>query len=125
MSNINLKITKNCLDCKDKKGKSEFHSDKNRPDGLFPYCKECVSVRAKIYTQKNAAKLSLKRKAHYKKHKAVELAVNRDHIIPLKSFDLTGRNEFLRACHYSNLQPLWVEDHNKKALEESILRRSA
>lgn len=37
-----------------------------------------------------------------------------DHIIPLVSFDLTDREQFLKACHYSNLQPLWAADNFKK-----------
>ena len=37
-----------------------------------------------------------------------------DHIRPLALFDLSDRKEFLQACHYSNLQPLWATDNLKK-----------
>lgn len=37
-----------------------------------------------------------------------------DHIKPLASYDLSDPEEFKRACHYSNLQPLWAEDNLRK-----------
>jgi len=37
-----------------------------------------------------------------------------DHVIPLDSFNLSNRKEFLRACHYTNLQPMWGEENMKK-----------
>ena len=44
-----------------------------------------------------------------------------DHIVPLSSVDLTSRFDFLRVVHYSNIRPLWHEDHvlkTKKDLEK-------
>lgn len=37
-----------------------------------------------------------------------------DHIKPLSLFDLQNRNEFLKACHFTNMQPMWAMDNHKK-----------
>jgi hypothetical protein len=46
-----------------------------------------------------------------------------DHIRPLSSFNLEDRDELLKACHYSNLQPLWRTDNRKKGSRISMLLR--
>jgi hypothetical protein len=37
-----------------------------------------------------------------------------DHIIPISSFNLQNRKEFLKANHYTNLQPMWAEENIRK-----------
>jgi len=37
-----------------------------------------------------------------------------DHVKPLISFDLSDREQFLKACNYTNLQPLWAQDNLAK-----------
>ena len=46
-----------------------------------------------------------------------------DHIKPLASFDLTDRKQFLEACHYTNLQPLWANENLSKGKKVEILEK--
>jgi hypothetical protein len=41
-----------------------------------------------------------------------------DHMRPLSSFDLANREDFLSACHFTNLQPLLIANHRAKTRGE-------
>lgn len=46
-----------------------------------------------------------------------------DHVIPLFKFDLTNKEQFLKAVNYKNLQPLTIPDHKKKSAKEAKLKK--
>jgi hypothetical protein len=37
-----------------------------------------------------------------------------DHVTPLSHFDLTDREQFLAANHYTNMQPMWQPENLRK-----------
>lgn len=46
-----------------------------------------------------------------------------DHIIPLSAFDLTDREQLLKAAHYTNLRPMWAKQNISEGDRGMSLRR--
>lgn len=49
-----------------------------------------------------------------------DLAWHIDHKVPLTFFDLTNREQFLQAVHYTNLQPMWAKENIKKSNKVTV-----
>lgn len=49
-----------------------------------------------------------------------------DHDIPLALFDLTNREQFIQAFHYTNLQPMWWKENlnKRKNIKSFLIDRS-
>lgn len=41
-----------------------------------------------------------------------------DHNVPLAFFDLTDTDQLQKACHYTNLQPMWAADNIRKGAKQ-------
>lgn len=41
-----------------------------------------------------------------------------DHIIPFSAVDIFNEADQLKVCHYTNLQPIWFEEHSIKSSKE-------
>ena len=50
------------------------------------------------------------------------LGLLRFHFKSLNSFNLSCQDEFLNACQYTNLQPLWAKDNLSKGADSPILK---
>ena len=37
-----------------------------------------------------------------------------DHIVPISKFDLSDKEQLLKACNYKNLQPMWASENASK-----------
>ena len=57
--------TKKCNKCGKIKNVCNFTKDKNRPDGLFVYCKECKKIAAKKEYEKNKERILTYQKQYY------------------------------------------------------------
>jgi murein tripeptide amidase MpaA len=66
-----------CSRCKSDKDKEEFHKDRSKASGFYPYCKECRSKDSASYYDRNREKVLAKTKAYYEANTEVHNARTR------------------------------------------------
>lgn len=59
---------KTCFTCKQLKDESEFHNDKNRPNGKYPNCKTCRKTETNKYKIKHKEEILAYQKEYRKNH---------------------------------------------------------
>ena len=119
---------KTCYKCKIPKELNAFCKNKSYEDGRNALCKECVKVRRKkyypIHKKRISIGCSIPEFKFYIEGKFSDGMTwenygyhgwHLDHIIPLAFYDLSNREQFLKAVHYTNLQPLWARDNFAKS----------
>lgn len=65
-----------------------------------------VHIENKFYDRKDGSKMSWSNYSLKGWHL--------DHIVPLQRFNLSDPEDLKKACHYTNLQPMWSEDNWRK-----------
>ncbi len=67
-------VLKKCVSCQEEKPADSFHSARNRPDGRYPYCKDCckakLAERAKRDVEGEARRKQAKREYDARRYKA-------------------------------------------------------
>jgi len=66
-----------CLKCHKSKESFDFNKDRGRPDGRFPYCRECVKQSQKIRYKENKFNILNEQKIYYKKNRSLILERNK------------------------------------------------
>ena len=61
--------SKECKKCGQLKPLSEFSKNKNEPDGLKRYCKQCVSLESKKYREQHRDEINHRKIISYRKSK--------------------------------------------------------
>lgn len=69
-------------------------------------------IESQFYKHKNGLPMT------WENHGKKDLNWHIDHIKPLASFDLAKKQQHEEAFHYTNLRPLWSDDHLLKSIKE-------
>jgi hypothetical protein len=72
---------KKCGKCELLKDEKEFHKNKNNPDGLHFWCKECRKVESSNYLKDNKEQISVRKSEHYRDNKQAYSEKNKAYYI--------------------------------------------
>lgn len=96
-----------CTKCEVFKNWGDFYVQKGGKFGKRSSCKICDR-------EQNPKTVEMMSWENYGRGKG---KWNIDHIKELHTFDLSDRIQFLRACHVTNLQPIWWDQNTQKSMK--------
>ena len=93
-------MTKTCSKCGEEKSKTEFHSDKGRPDGLTSQCKACRNATSTQWNQTNRARYNENWRRHYSNNKEKRLDKGRESYMANREARIKRQVEYQRVSNY-------------------------
>ena len=113
--------TKTCTKCKEARCLSVFHKDKNRKDGLAPWCKVCVKANSAKWRSENREKDKLSSSEYYYANRDKRLAYQRVQGQKYKKENpalnaASSRAYNARKC---GAEPKWLSDCQKAHIKRT------
>lgn len=108
-----------CSVCKESKALSEFHANKNRPNGRTVTCKSCAGIRSKTWAKENRSRVN----ECYRKNYALNLEDSRrkrrERVRKWETNNPEKKKEAQRNYHLNHPEKRRLAEHKRRTVKEA------